>query len=144
MLFNYSYFPGCYCRAQLFGMKIADLIRQENKIPHLNEPFKHFMYGSFFHLLEEENKVREVQWKFHVAPIVKLRDNELYVLDPLMYPEPVKKDEYHSKLIGTKGDMSGYVTCQPDTYDNAADCFNPDRARSLQSLDMDAKMFLDM
>ena len=73
---------------------------------------------------------------------------DLYILDPLMGHKPLKKDEYHRMLeveiLNTRGSISGYVTCRPDTYDNADDCFNPHRFTSLQTFEMETKLFLDL
>ena len=112
------------------------------------------MYGAFSHTYGTINGVVEVNWNWHVAPIVKLRDNELYILDPLMGSKPLKKDDYHLMLSvgiinaqgtgGTQGTITGYVTCRPDTYDNNDDCFNPHRATSLQTFERETKLLLDM
>ena len=147
LYFHYSYFSGCYCKAQHFGSQIAKLIRLEKDKEMLNDPYKHFIYGSFFHSFDTIYGVLEVNWGWHVAPMVKV-GTDLYILDPLMGHKPLKKDEYHRMLeveiLNTRGSISGYVTCRPDTYDNADDCFNPHRFTSLQTFEMETKLFLDL
>ena len=55
-----------------------------------------------------------------------LDDAQLYILDPVMSNRPMKKNEYHSELKGTaNSDLTGFVTCEPETYDNRHDCFDP-------------------
>ena len=119
------------------------------------------MYGPFTNSYDTKDGFEEVNWTWHVAPIVKLRvydehekkmRDELFILDPLMGSKPLKKDDYHLTLrLGvhsrirtyTVGTITGYVTCHPDTFDNQADCFNPDRATSLQSFETETRTFLD-
>lgn len=119
---------GCFARAQHFGKKIVELVRRQNNNAIFNDPFKHYMFGSLVsHVKEMGKKIREVTWDNHVAPIGKLRDNALYILDPLVSNRPMKRDEYHSALESTGSKIKGYVTCQPDTYGHEDDCFNPDK-----------------
>ena len=121
-------FSGCFARAQHFGKKIVELVRRQNNNAIFNDPYKHYMFGSLVsHVKEMGKKIREVTWDNHVAPIVKLRDNALYILDPLVSNRPMKRDEYHSALESTGSKIKGYVTCQPDTYGHEDDCFNPDK-----------------
>ena len=64
-------------------------------------PWKHFMYGKLG--LRSENldpSVNcEARWSYHVVPIVKLNDNQLYILDPIINPSPVRKEEYYPMKV---------------------------------------------
>ena len=88
-------------------------------------------------------KVKQITWGQHVAPIVKLKDNELYILDPLISNTPMKLDDYHLALESTGSKISGYVTCQPDTYVQFDDCFNPDKESTLMDFEFHALTFLN-
>ena len=72
-----------------------------------------------------------VRWSYHVAPIVKLNDHKLYVLDPALSPHPIEKEMWHQLCTNGRypGDLqsrlTGYVTCEHDTYAPHQDCFNP-------------------
>ena len=138
---------GCYARAQHFGKKLVELIRNQNNNAIFNDPYKHFMFGSLVsHVKEMGKKIREVNWDNHIAPIVKLKDNALYILDPLVSNRPMKRDEYHSALESTGSKITGYVTCQPDTYGHEDDCFNPDKmeAKKLETHNDKTSLFLLM
>ena len=119
-----QFFTGCYNRAYHFSNKITEIVRKQwivsGSNPTFDFPFKHFMFGSF----ERTFDGQAITWAYHVAPIIKLNDGELYILDPVLSDKPMKKDAYHSEMAGGSSKLNGYVTCQPDTYDEKDDCFD--------------------
>ena len=93
----------------------------------------------------------------HVAPIIRLKDSELYILDPLVSEGPMKKDEYHAEIGNAnhpsnpliRSRLDGYVTCVPETYDHNHDCFEPknnanDPKIQDDNLSSDTKKALDL
>ena len=117
-------FSGCYNRAHHFSLKITEIVREQwivfGSDPTFDYPFKHFMFGTFVRKFDGQT----ITWNYHVAPIIKLNDGELYILDPVVSDKPMKKDAYHSEIGGESSKLNGYVTCQPDTYDEKDDCFD--------------------
>ena len=96
------------------------------------------MFGIFVRKVKKGNAEEFVRWKMHVAPIIRLKDSELYILDPLLSEGPMKKNEYHAEIgnpenemenpinhVIIKSHLDGYVTCTPETYDIEHDCFEP-------------------
>ena len=136
---------GCYYRAQQFGQKIVELIHRQNNNANFNDPYKHFIFGNLVHNVKEMGKkVKQITWAQHVVPIVKLNDNQLYILDPLISNTPMKRDDYHLALKSTGSEITGYVTCQPDTYDQFDDCFNPEKESTLMDFESDKLTFLNL
>ena len=81
-----------------------------------------------------------VKWGFHVVPILKLSGNEnSYLLDPSISSNPLTKSEYHH-IFGNM--ISGYVTCESNTYNIEDDCFNP--AKVDKVFDKDDERLLDL
>ena len=67
-----------------------------------------------------------VYWNFHVAPMVRLNDNRLYILDPALCANPIEKEEWYKLMMLThEASITGFVTCEPNTYDEESSCFNP-------------------
>ena len=74
-----------------------------------------------------------VTWGYHVVPILKLLGNEnLYILDPSIRPNPLTKSEYHN-IFG--GRISGYVTCDSNTYNIGDDCLAPGEVNEIEMKD---------
>ena len=119
--------PGCYNRARHFATKVVEILRLKKKGSEFNDPFTLFVYGNFVYLVKKGSPGEKLTWTYHVTPIIKLKDGELYVLDPLISHRPIKKADYFNLLKSTEGSqITGYVTCKPGTYDGSAtDCFNP-------------------
>ena len=132
----------CWTRAYHFARKITELVREhyqkEDPSKTFADPYIHYMYGTFIYKVEKGDPGETVRWKFHVAPIIKLKDSELYLLDPLISEGPMKKNEYHAKIGNPenqqqhpihntliRSELTGYVTCKPETYDFEHDCFEP-------------------
>ena len=117
---------------------------------HLNEEFpakkfdppkKHFIFGKLHYETKNARNGKDVSWDFHVAPALKISEkNELYILDPSISPIPLTKSEYHEKIRGV---ITGYVTCDSDTYDQLDDCFNPTRASFEELLSVDQDLYLN-
>ena len=69
-----------------------------------------------------------VPWWFHVAPIVRLDDGKLYVLDPTLGADAVEKEEWYALMTRTKeANISGFVTCDTNTYHYYDECFDPSK-----------------
>ena len=132
----------CWNRAYHFARKITELVsehhKQINPSKTFPEPFKHYMFGEFVRKVKKGNFEEFVRWKMHVAPIIRLKDSELYILDPLVSEGPMKKNEFHAEIGNPeneqenpinhdiiKSHLDGYVTCTPETYDIDHDCFEP-------------------
>ena len=79
-----------------------------------------------------------VRWNFHVAIIVRVKlsdSNKLYILDPSLSRVPLTKEQWYSTLEGSpwqsvglrlRGSVTGYITCETNTYENDDDCLNPE------------------
>ena len=121
------YIKHCWNRAYYFARKITDLVRAKNPSKTFPKPYKHYMFGSFIRTVKKGKPGEFVRWTKHVAPIIRLKDTELYILDPLLSDGSMKKDEFHAEIVNAnhmsiRSRLDGYVTCVPDTY---ANCFEP-------------------
>ena len=55
-------------------------------------------------------------------------DIKLYVLDPALNADAIEKEEWYSLMTVTKeANISGFVTCDTDTYHYYDSCFNPSK-----------------
>ena len=116
---------GCSMRAQLLMERITYYLR--NKYPSMkwDEPHKHFVFGDLTVNITENYKV---QWWYHTALIIRLRDEKLYILDPALSANPIEKDSWYKLMTAYPiSTITGYVTCESLTYTPFDDCFNPDR-----------------
>ena len=78
---------------------------------------------------------------YHVAPALKISEKAaLYILDPSISSIPLTKSEYHEIF---RGMITGYVTCESDTYDHQDDCFNPEKASDEESLSVYNELYLN-
>ena len=114
------------------------------------------MFGVFVRNVNKRNAEDFVRWKMHVAPIIRLKDSELYILDPLLSDGPMKKDEYHAEIgnanhMSIRSRLTGYVSCVPETYANNYDCFEPKNNANDPNIEDDdlsfdtkAALFLDL
>ena len=118
-------------RAELFSeLLVKHLVKNIAGI-EFPPPWKHFIFGQLGVHSENSDPKRcgnEVRWKYHVVPIVRLNDNHVYILDPIVNPAPVRKEEYYH-MITTFWDTSitGSVTCLPITYQEGSKCFQSDQ-----------------
>jgi hypothetical protein len=66
-----------------------------------------------------------------VAPIIKLKDDQFYILDPALSADPIPKNEWYGMLVTNPNQyklhskITGLVTCWPNTYSLAEECFDP-------------------
>ena len=142
--FEFLYFniKDCWMRAYHFAKKITELVRAHylavNPFKTFPDPYKHYMFGIFIRDVKKGTPGEFLRWDMHVAPIIRLEDSELYILDPLLSEGPMKKGEVHAELGNTANkkehptdgrviasELTGYVTCEPETYDILHDCFEP-------------------
>ena len=99
-------------------------------------PKKHWIFG---HLVFKTNlydaldfEVHECTWTYHVAPIIKIKDQH-YILDPGVSPSPMKRHDWYDLLSkhtdtaknNEKGEITGHVTCETKTFDPQHDCLHP-------------------
>ena len=67
-----------------------------------------------------------VVWDYHVVPIIKLKDNQLYVFDPSLRHAPMSTNSFYAALsLDPDSTILGKVTCLPNTYDPNWKCFDP-------------------
>ena len=140
MYYDPNIYTGCDIRAHHFSLKITELVRlyasaQFGSEKPFEYPFKHFMTGSFVIQLDGER----ISWEYHVAPIIKLKDGEFYILDPGVSNKPLKKEAYHNKWTT----LQGYATCQHGAYNIGADCFDPENVADSE-LYWTTKAWLDL
>ena len=93
-------------------------------------PWKHFVFGVLGVRTPNAGPGRcgEALWNYHVAPIIRLNDEHLYVFDPIVQPTPIRKESYHERLTATDDtSVEGSVTCLPITYDTHHKCFKSDQ-----------------
>ena len=117
------------------------------------------MFGALIIDVENGTPGEKLAWAYHVAPIIRLRDQQLYVMDPLISDRPVTKATAHAELgnpdmdyedpsgtgITISGQITGYVTCKPETYDRYYDCFDPRNNPNDEDLKIEeTKEMLDM
>jgi len=112
-------------RAQLYSKKIVDELK--TRYPHLkfDIPKMHFVFGDYLKAKSDSTVNGYVEWVWHVAPIVRLRDGKLYVLDPSLSANPIEKESWHELMTEYPGKVTGYVTCESNTYLAWDECFNP-------------------
>ena len=138
----YAFFKDCWTRAYYFAKKITELVREHFKkidpAKKFADPYKHYMFGTFIRDVQKGTPGEFVRWDMHVAPIIKLQDSELYILDPMIRNVPMKKADFHAEIGNPENkkphptdgtviasELTGYVTCKPETYDVLHDCFEP-------------------
>ena len=84
-----------------------------------------------------------VSWIYHVAPIIRLGDGKLYILDPSLSADPIPKEVWYEKMTAYPGArITGYVTCDANTYHPGRRCFNPNRVND-ETLQMELQEFLE-
>ena len=121
---------GCWLRAELYSDLMLQYLHQEYPEKRFEPPKKHFVFGD---LRARSNSTDPrmngiVYWWFHVALIVRLDDGKLYVLDPALNADAVEKEKWYSLMTVTKeASISGFVTCDTDTYHYFDSCFNPSK-----------------
>ena len=120
------FFLGCFMRAQLYMDRITSYLRRTQPTKSWAEPHKHFVFGNL--KIESGGGNGKASWWYHVALIVRLRDGKLYVLDPALSANPIKKQRWYNLMTKLPGStITGYVTCNPSTYWPSNDCRNARR-----------------
>ena len=116
---------GCQLRAHLFGKYLIEYLTEKYPEKNFDLPKKHFIFGHLFFETENARNGRDVEWQFHVAPAVKIRSlKPLLILDPSISPIPLTKAKFHQMFRDT-GRLTGYVTCEANTYGMGDSCFRP-------------------
>ena len=124
---------GCQHRAHLFSKYLTKHLKKKFPRKKFDLPKKHFIFGDLAYETDNVRRGNVVSWGFHVVPILKLSANEnLYILDPSISPDPLTKSEYHYIF---RGRISGYVTCDSNTYNIGDDCFAPGKVDKIEIKD---------
>ena len=101
-------------------------------------PRNHFVFGNLVYIsmvlqLHNDKMIPSavmVNWNYHVAPIVEIREggrDEQYILDPAVSASPTKKLDWYALLTQTtQSRITGSVTCKENAL-NAFfdDCLDP-------------------
>ena len=120
-----KFFSGCQQRAYLFAKYLTEYLKEMYPGKKFDPPKKHFIFGRLIFETENAENGRDVEWQFHVTPAVKIRSlKPLLILDPSISPVPLTKQKYH-QMFRDQGILSGYVTCEADTYGWLDSCINP-------------------
>ena len=117
-------------RAELYTDLILQYLHRKYPEKIFRPPKKHFVFGDLrANSTSADPRMNGfVFWWFHVAPIVRLNDGKLYVLDPILDANPVEKKEWYSLMTQTdEANISGFVTCDSNTYHYYDSCFNPSK-----------------
>ena len=138
-----SLIAGCYMRAEVFSKKIIKRLKKIFPNTKFDLPKKHFVFGG---LSAKSNSTLDgkVRWRYHVAPIVRLNDGMLYILDPALSANAIGKDSWYRLMDSLPGSrITGYVTCDSATYGSASYCFHPEPETS-EYLESQIQGFLAM
>ncbi len=116
---------GCYARAH----EMSRLLEEKGIITG-----KVFIEGSL--RVETPNSPKGyVEWWYHVAPIIKVKKGEkeeVYVIDPSIFSEPVPAEEWFKIQTSHDGGLRGR------TYQTRRFNYTPsDKSRDMQSYDQD-------
>ena len=124
----YYFFIGCWVRAELYSSLIVKFLSEKYPYLSFEAPKKHFAFGE---LRTKSNNARPgkdgvVGWGYHVAPIVRLNDEKLYVFDPALSDDAIPKEEWYALMTQKPSSfVSGFVTCDANTYREFNSCFKP-------------------
>ena len=87
-------------------------------------PKKHFAFGN----LRAKSSSKPggiVRWIWHVAPMVRLNNGKLYIMDPALNGDAVEKDVWYKLMLSEPdANITGFVTCDSETYKEFSSCFN--------------------
>ena len=112
-------------RAEVYSKRIVKRLKEIFPKKTFFLPKKHFVFGR---LAAESNSTLNgiVRWRYHVAPIVRLKDGKLYILDPALSADPIEKEKWYGLMLAQpESDITGYVTCEHATYHIWKSCFHP-------------------
>ena len=125
---------GCQLRAYLFGEYLIEYLTEKYPEKNFDLPKKHFIFGHLFFETENARNGIDVEWQFHVAPAVKIRSlKPLLILDPSISPVPLTKAKFHQMFKDT-GRLTGFVTCEADTFGMEDYCIRPDSMGDLNKI----------
>jgi len=119
---------GCWIRAELYSSLILKFLNEEYPNHSFEAPKKHFAFGDLWTKSINAPPLMDewVFWGWHVAPIVRLNDGNLYVLDPALRGNAIPKEEWYALMTQKPSSfVSGFVTCDADTYREFNSCFKP-------------------
>jgi len=132
---------GCWYRAEIYVTLIVDFMTAKFPGKKFATPKKHFAFGD---LAAKSSSIRGgiVRWGWHVAPLIRLNDGKLYVMDPALNGDAVHKEGWY-KLMMSEPDakITGFVTCDTETYKTENSCFNAKQVDP-QSLGCEIQGFL--
>ena len=117
-------------RAEVYSKRIVQRLKAIFPEKTFFLPKKHFAFGR---LSAESNSTLDgiVRWRYHVAPMVRLNDGKLYILDPALSADPIEKEKWYglmkanTSIPGLKAKITGYITCESATYHAGSSCFQP-------------------
>ena len=99
-------------------------------------PWKHYVFGKLIAKTPNAYKIRgEIIWDYHVAPIIRLKDDRLYILDPALSANPIMQDDWYKMLVtnpnlhnlnrhNTGSGITGSVSCVETAISYYSNCFN--------------------
>ena len=129
-------YTGCAERSHLFSQSIVRVLRRETlkgkqfEGKQFARPFKHIAFGTL--VAQTPNALKgQIMWRSHIAPIIKLQDDQFYILDPALSADPIAKNKWYDMLVTNpnaykvNSQMTGFVTCWPNTYTADNECFDP-------------------
>ena len=101
-----------------------------------------------------------IKWWYHVVPIIKLNDDQLYVFDPSLSTRPMTTNSFYETISvnedgsrpptkNYRDNVRGKVTCLPNTYNTAFKCFDPKyinlyKVRAIKQMQEKIQLFLTM
>ena len=124
----YYFFKGCWVRAELYSSLILRFLDEKYPNQSFDAPKKHFAFGNLWtkSINAAPGKDEWIYWNYHVAPIVRLNDGKLYVFDPALGGNAIPKEEWYSDMtLKQSSSISGFVTCEANTYSPLNSCFHP-------------------
>jgi hypothetical protein len=125
---------GCYARAGL-------LIQHALNWNYAFVPSKIFVFGDL-NVNTSNSPSGSVSWWYHVAPIVRSENSNLWVLDPSIHPDaPISLDNWLGVVTNDKSSLK-VSACSSFTYDPSTSCFNTTLNDSLNALN-DELSYLD-
>jgi len=119
---------GCWIRAELYSTLILKFLDEKYPNQSFEAPKKHFAFGDLWTKSKNAAPGAEewIGWNYHVAPIVRLNDGKLYVFDPALGGNALPKEEWYTVMTQKpSSNISGFVSCEANTYSPSSSCFHP-------------------
>lgn len=103
---NQEHIPFCYAKdgCQARAHEMARLLEEQGIITE-----KAFIQGK---LIADTSFDGSVEWDFHVAPLIKVRESgktKLYILDPSLFDEPVPLEQWQDYMLKAEGSFQTYA-----------------------------------